>query len=134
MNNQTFKPLPGTPYQERIDEFIHGDIFIFKHTFLNCRNRIGKVCGSRYIESCCCIFCSTMLNRASAFNAALCEHSRKYYRISCLMHALHDVIYMVKKSAVEARSASDVVDAESITRQMNDKKALEELRKTTITL
>ncbi|MCR5511199.1 DNA primase [Lachnospiraceae bacterium XBB2008] len=49
-------------------------------------------------------------------------------------HALHDVIYMVKKSAVEARSASDVVDAESITRQMNDKKALEELRKTTITL
>ena len=22
MNNQTFKPLPGTPYQERIDEFI----------------------------------------------------------------------------------------------------------------
>ena len=49
-------------------------------------------------------------------------------------HALHDVIYMVKKSAVEARSASDVLDAESITRQMNDKKALEELRKTTITL
>ena len=48
--------------------------------------------------------------------------------------ALHDIIYMVKKNAVEARSASDAMDAESITRQMNDKKALEELRRTTINL
>lgn len=48
--------------------------------------------------------------------------------------ALHDIIYMVKKNAVEVRGASDMMDAESITRQMNDKKALEELRKTTINL
>ena len=48
--------------------------------------------------------------------------------------ALHDIIYMVKKNAVEVRSASDTMDAESITRQMSDKKALEELRKTTINL
>ncbi|MBR6390789.1 MAG: DNA primase, partial [Lachnospiraceae bacterium] len=48
--------------------------------------------------------------------------------------ALHDIIYMVKKNAVEVRSASDAMDAEAITRQMNDKKALEELRKTTINL
>ena len=48
--------------------------------------------------------------------------------------ALHDVIYMVKKSAVESRSTSDIVDEESILRQMNDKKALEDLRKTVITL
>ncbi len=48
--------------------------------------------------------------------------------------ALHDIIYMVKKNAVEVRSASDAMDAETITRQMNDKKALEELRKTTINL
>ncbi|MCR5594832.1 MAG: DNA primase [Lachnospiraceae bacterium] len=48
--------------------------------------------------------------------------------------ALHDVIYMVKKNAVESRSMSGTVDAESIIRQMNDKKALEELRKANITL
>lgn len=48
--------------------------------------------------------------------------------------ALHDIIYMVKKNAVEVRSASDTMDAEAIIRQMSDKKALEELRKTTINL
>ena len=46
--------------------------------------------------------------------------------------ALHDIIYMVKKSAVEMRSAAGEVDIESITRQMADKKALENLRKTKI--
>lgn len=46
--------------------------------------------------------------------------------------ALHDIIYMVKKNAVESRSTSDVVDMETIKRQMADKKALESLRKSKI--
>lgn len=46
--------------------------------------------------------------------------------------ALHDIIYVVKKSAVDARAASDVIDAESIKRQIADKQALELLRRTNI--
>lgn len=46
--------------------------------------------------------------------------------------ALHDVIYMVKKSSVEARAADGNVDADSITRRIADKQALENLRKATI--
>ncbi len=46
--------------------------------------------------------------------------------------ALHDLIYMVKKAAVEDRNNSDVIDEESIRRNINDKRALEELRRATI--
>lgn len=46
--------------------------------------------------------------------------------------ALHDVIYMVKKSSVEARASLGNIDADSIMRQITDKQALENLRKTTI--
>lgn len=46
--------------------------------------------------------------------------------------ALHDIIYTVKKSSVEARATSGNVDAESIKRQIADKQALENLRRATI--
>lgn len=46
--------------------------------------------------------------------------------------ALHDIIYMVKKSSVEKRAADGSVDAESIARRITDKQALENLRKTVI--
>ena len=48
--------------------------------------------------------------------------------------ALHDIIYMVKKSSVEGRAGSELIDEQSVLRRMNDKKALEELRRATIKL
>lgn len=50
--------------------------------------------------------------------------------------ALHDIIYMIKKSAVDSRSKNEAgtIDEASLMRQMNDKKALEELRRVTIKL
>ena len=46
--------------------------------------------------------------------------------------ALHEIIYTVKKYAVEARAASGIIDEEAIRRQFADKVALENLRKTPI--
>lgn len=46
--------------------------------------------------------------------------------------ALHDIIYLVKKNAVEARANTDVIDEQTIKRQIADKQALEQLRKTVI--
>ena len=46
--------------------------------------------------------------------------------------ALHDIIYVVKKAAVEARAAATAangIDAEAIKQQIADKQALENLRK-----
>ena len=66
---------------------------------------------------------------ASLFNTALVVEGERDRGT-----ALHDIIYMIKKNAVEERSKmdTDVIDAESVLRQMNDKKALEELRRATI--
>lgn len=46
--------------------------------------------------------------------------------------ALHDIIYTVKKYAIEARAASGIIDEEAIRRQFADKVALENLRRTSI--
>jgi len=46
--------------------------------------------------------------------------------------ALHDIIYTVKKNAVESRARMNNSDGEAIMRQISDKKALEKLRTTTI--
>ena len=66
---------------------------------------------------------------ASLFNTALVVDGERDRGT-----ALHDIIYMIKKNAVEERSKmdTDIIDAESVLRQMNDKKALEELRRATI--
>ena len=77
---------------QHADEFIHAEVVIFENTLLDGDERVGEVCCAGHEHACRGVFCSALLNRASALHAALRHHGGKDHRVAHRVIRLHHVV------------------------------------------